>query len=55
MLLKRGKNLSFSNVYAFPGGRLDANDVHKSKIHNINKYILCAVRETFEETGLLLS
>lgn len=44
--------------HAFPGGKLDAGD-SEIEIANCDdaeaaKYIVCAVRETFEETGVLL-
>jgi len=39
---------SFANAHVFPGGNLDASQDGES-------FELCAIRETFEETGLLLT
>lgn len=44
--------------HAFPGGKIDAGDAEIAVVNcddkNAAKYIVCAVRETFEETGVLL-
>lgn len=52
LLLKRNKNTSFSNMYAFPGGLYDKEKdqvLSNSMIDNLQK---TAYRETLEETGL---
>lgn len=44
--------------HAFPGGKLEATDaeirVENSTNSELDKFIVCAVRETFEEVGVLL-
>ncbi|CAN5621510.1 hypothetical protein BH20ACI4_BH20ACI4_21560 [soil metagenome] len=58
--IQRNPALKFlGGWHAFPGGKLEANDA-EIKIENcagqdLEKYIVCAVRELFEETGVLLT
>jgi 8-oxo-dGTP pyrophosphatase MutT (NUDIX family) len=47
LLLQRSAQLSFASAHVFPGGLLSASDNNSAR--------LCALRETFEETGLLLT
>lgn len=58
-LAQRNPKTSFlGGWHAFPGGKLDAGDaeieVRNSEDKDLAKFIVCAVRETFEETGVLL-
>ncbi len=56
---QRNPNLAFlGGWHAFPGGKLEASDA-LVKVSNCNdaeleKYIICAAREMFEEAGVLL-
>ncbi len=56
---RRNPNLNFlGGWHAFPGGKLEASDA-EVEVKNcadveIEKYIVCAVREMFEEVGVLL-
>lgn len=66
LMMKRNAKSSFINAHVYPGGVVDKAD-HHSHWQNIisksasekEKHILtnkiCAIRETFEESGLLLS
>jgi 8-oxo-dGTP pyrophosphatase MutT (NUDIX family) len=47
LLLQRTANLSFALAHVFPGGVLSSSDNGNARV--------CALRETFEETGLLLT
>ena len=66
---RRGRKAVFSNVYVFPGGKLDACDKLPNPASNLRQslseristdigksssFAMAAVRETFEETGLFL-
>ena len=56
---RRNPSLSFlGGWHAFPGGKLDAGDaeitVKNCADSDLEKFIVCAVRELFEETGVLL-
>lgn len=58
-LAKRNPKVSFlGGWHAFPGGKIDTGDaeieVRNCKDKDLAKFIACAVRETFEETGILL-
>ncbi len=56
---RRNPNISFlGGFHAFPGGKLETSDA-LVKIKNcadaeLEKFIVCAVRETFEEVGVLI-
>ncbi len=56
---QRNTELKFlGGWHAFPGGKLEASDV-EIKVENCAdaeraKFIVCAVREIFEEVGILL-
>jgi len=56
---RRNPRLAFLGGYhAFPGGKLEASDalvrVENCANAELEKFIACAVRETFEEVGVLL-
>ncbi len=58
--IKRSKNLKFmGGFHAFPGGQRDANDSEISVANcddsNEAAMMVCAVREIFEETGIMLA
>jgi glyoxylase-like metal-dependent hydrolase (beta-lactamase superfamily II)/8-oxo-dGTP pyrophosphatase MutT (NUDIX family) len=59
LLAQRNPQLSFlGGWHAFPGGKLDETDL-KIKVKNcedveLERFIVCAVREVFEEVGVLL-
>lgn len=58
-LAQRNPKLSFlGGWHAFPGGKTDAGDteiaVRNLKNESLQRFIVGAVRETFEETGILL-
>lgn len=58
-LAQRNPKLKFLGGYhAFPGGKTDAEDaeieVRNCADEKLKKFIVCAVRETFEEIGVLL-
>lgn len=42
-------------MYAFPGGVLENEDIQAEEKGECEKYRHCALRETFEETGLFFS
>lgn len=51
LLLKRGQGTRFlPGAYVFPGGRVD----HEDEAAGIHAFPLTALRETFEETGILI-
>ncbi|OZJ05461.1 hypothetical protein BZG36_01664 [Bifiguratus adelaidae] len=60
LLLKRNAKSTFMNAYVFPGGNLDESDQRpdwKSILGDGDPLLpwkVCAVRETFEEAGILL-
>lgn len=59
----RGAGMAFSGAFVFPGGKVDAEDhaetwapiVATSVAHPARAYWIAAIRETFEEAGLLLA
>lgn len=66
---RRGRKAVFSNVYVFPGGKLEASDKLTNPASKLRQnlseristdtekstsFAMAAVRETFEETGLFL-
>ncbi len=55
-LVKRARHLKFlGGFYAFPGGKVDAADNElASSLDPWDIALVCAVREMFEETGVLL-
>ena len=56
VLVKRNKNQrAFPGPWVFPGGKVDNNDsqIPVDKVHPLKDLIVCAVREFFEETGIL--
>jgi glyoxylase-like metal-dependent hydrolase (beta-lactamase superfamily II)/8-oxo-dGTP pyrophosphatase MutT (NUDIX family) len=58
-LAQRNPQISFLGGYhAFPGGKVDEGDaqieVRNCEDKDLAKFIVCAVRETFEEVGVLL-
>ena len=58
-LAQRNPQISFLGGYhAFPGGKVDADDaeieVRNCEAKDLAEFIVCAVRETFEEVGVLL-
>lgn len=58
--IQRSPSLAFlGGWHAFPGGKLDADDA-EIKVENcadkdLEKFIVCAAREIFEEAGILLA
>ena len=59
LLIQRNPALKFlGGWHAFPGGKLDADDsdirIENCSDIELEKFIVCAVREVFEETGVLL-
>ena len=57
---QRNPSLAFlGGWHAFPGGKLDAGDeeiaVKNCLDKSLEKFIVCSVRELFEETGVLLA
>ncbi|MDQ2746573.1 MAG: MBL fold metallo-hydrolase [Acidobacteriota bacterium] len=56
---RRNPNLKFlGGWHAFPGGKLEASDADVKVVNcadgELEKFIVCAVREAFEEVGILL-
>ena len=57
---QRNPNIKFlGGWHAFPGGKLEATDcdievLNCADAEDLKKFIVCAVRELFEETGVLL-
>ena len=59
-LAQRNPKISFlGGFHAFPGGKVDQEDaaikVRNCADEELGKFIVCAVRETFEEIGVLLA
>ena len=53
LMTKRSDNASFApGVYVFPGGTVDASDTQASEVKT---YAMAAIREAFEELGVLLA
>ncbi|KAJ1831796.1 hypothetical protein LPJ63_004019 [Coemansia sp. RSA 2711] len=50
MVQRLSQGGSFDSAHVFPGGIIDAEDHHAADV-----YGHCAIRETYEETGLLLT
>ena len=51
-MIKRAATTNFGNAWVFPGGKVDAEDIQQSKE---NSYLLAAIRECFEESGVLIA
>ncbi|MDC3144488.1 NUDIX hydrolase, partial [Pelagibacteraceae bacterium] len=51
-MIKRAAATNFGNAWVFPGGKVDAEDIQRSKE---NSYLLAAIRECFEESGVLIA
>ncbi|KAJ1942663.1 hypothetical protein EC988_006428, partial [Linderina pennispora] len=51
LMAKRVSNGSFENAYVFPGGVEEPSDSQ----WQMSSHKVCALRETFEETGILLA
>jgi len=58
---RAGRHRFLPNVYAFPGGRVDSSDKLEASFKSLNNIdsglhpmAVAAVRETWEETGILL-
>ena len=51
-MIKRAAATNFGNAWVFPGGKVDAEDIQWSKA---NSYLLAAIRECFEESGVLIA
>jgi len=58
LLAQRNPEIKFlGGFHAFPGGKADHNDWQigtRNGSNELSRHLVCAVRETFEETGLLL-
>jgi endoribonuclease LACTB2 len=59
-LARRNPQIKFlGGFHAFPGGKVDREDaeieVENCADEELKKFIVCAARETFEETGVLLA
>ncbi|KAI9250967.1 hypothetical protein BDA99DRAFT_205797 [Phascolomyces articulosus] len=56
LMMKRNAKSSFINAHVFPGGVVDKHD-ENWKMDNVSDLTnkICAIRETFEESGLLLT
>jgi 8-oxo-dGTP pyrophosphatase MutT (NUDIX family) len=51
-LVKRhGRSGFMAGVHVFPGGKVDDDD----GAHDLDPFAVCAIRETFEESGVLLA
>ncbi len=58
--IQRNPALKFlGGWHAFPGGKIESGDaeieIENSSDEDLKKFIVCAVRELFEETGILLT
>ena len=51
-MIKRAASTNFGNAWVFPGGKVDVEDIQRSKE---NSYLLAAIRECFEESGVLIA
>jgi 8-oxo-dGTP pyrophosphatase MutT (NUDIX family) len=51
-MIKRAAATNFGNAWVFPGGKVDAEDIQRSRE---NCYLLAAIRECFEESGVLIA
>lgn len=56
LLVKRSENLNFAaNHFAFPGGKIEPFEINAANNEIILAAKYAAIRETFEEIGILLS
>ncbi|KAG1463586.1 hypothetical protein G6F46_003402 [Rhizopus delemar] len=58
LMVKRNANSSFINAHVYPGGIIDKADSewpHFKSEQSLLMQKICAIRETFEESGLLLA
>ena len=55
LLIRRARGLVLGGYDAFISGRTDRADEKCAQAHGINTTLFTAIRETFEETGILLS
>ncbi|MFL2890944.1 MAG: NUDIX hydrolase [Candidatus Pelagibacterales bacterium] len=51
-MIKRAAATNFGNAWVFPGGKVDVEDIQHSKE---NRYLIAAIRECFEESGVLIA
>ena len=51
-MIKRAAATNFGNAWVFPGGKVDVEDIQRSRE---NCYLLAAIRECFEESGVLIA
>ncbi|KAJ2037820.1 hypothetical protein GGI03_004152 [Coemansia sp. RSA 2337] len=55
LMVRRAEGGSFESALVFPGGVEEADDYRDAARWQMDAHKVCAVRETFEETGLLLT
>ncbi|KAJ2505911.1 hypothetical protein IWW47_001835 [Coemansia sp. RSA 2052] len=55
LMVRRAEGGSFESALVFPGGVEEASDSRDAARWHTDAHRVCAVRETFEETGLLLT
>ena len=65
-MIKRAAASNFGNAWVFPGGKVDKQDIKDEYLSNLkllndesdeikNGYLVAAIRECFEECGVLLA
>ncbi|RCH82867.1 Nucleoside diphosphate-linked moiety X motif 19, mitochondrial, partial [Rhizopus stolonifer] len=55
LMVKRNAKSSFINAHVYPGGVVDSADNQWPQKEHLLTEKICAIRETFEESGLLLT
>lgn len=56
LMVKRHQDIKFAGgAYVFPGGRVDSADHHLADREGVDAFKIAAIRETFEESGILLA
>ncbi|KAJ2875182.1 hypothetical protein GGH93_001808 [Coemansia aciculifera] len=55
LMVRRAEGGSFESALVFPGGVEEADDYRDAARWQMDAHKVCAIRETFEETGLLLT
>ena len=56
LMVKRHKDIKFAGgAIVFPGGRVDTEDHALAEQHKDDAFKIAAIRETFEESGILLA